>query len=409
MPCRDTPVAAAVALAMLLGSAGIAAADLRLQRVASGLGGAVAWVEDPVVPGAFLVVQQSGLVRVVRDGVVLETPFLDLRDSISRGGERGLLGLALPPGAVESGRVFVNFTDPAGHTVVARFRRAAEDPLRLDLDSRFDLQWPNGERFIEQPFSNHNGGHLAFGPDGYLYVGLGDGGSGNDPQDRAQTPDTLLGKMLRLDVAVPDDHPRGYEVPADNPFVGHEDLLPEIWALGLRNPWRYSFDDVGEAATGALIVGDVGQSAREEIDYEPAGAGGRNYGWRLREGTIATPGIPPTPVRVGTLVEPLHDYGRGRGGSVTGGYVYRGTRLPEGLRGRYVFGDFVSGRIWSLGLAIDPETREATVVDEIEHTDELEGTVRNLASFGRDAAGELYLVTIDGTVYRLTSDEPGPL
>jgi glucose/arabinose dehydrogenase len=262
---------------------------------------------------------------------------------------------------------------------------------------------------LEQPFSNHNGGHLAFGPDGYLYVGLGDGGSGNDPQDRAQTPDTLLGKMLRLDVAVPDDHPRGYEVLADNPFVGHEELLPEIRALGLRNPWRYSFDDVGEAATGALIVGDVGQSAREEVGYEPAGAGGRNYGWRLWEGTIATPGIPPTPERFGPFVEPIHDYGRGRGGSVTGGYVYRGTHLPEGFRGRYVFGDFVSGRTWSLGLAIDPETREASVVDEIEHTDELGGTVRNLASFARDAAGELYVVTIDGTVYRLTSDEPSPL
>ena len=408
MTCRCAPVAAAVALAMLLGDPGTATADLRLERVATGLAGAVAWVEDPVVPGAFLVVQQSGLVRVVRDGTVLETPFLDLRESIGRGGERGLLGLALPPGADESGRVFVNFTNPAGHTVVARFRRAVDDPLRLDPDSRFDLQWPGGERFIEQPFSNHNGGHLAFGPDGYLYVGLGDGGSGNDPQNRAQTPDTLLGKMLRLDDAIPDDHARGYEVPADNPFPGHEELLPEIWALGLRNPWRYSFDDVGEAATGALIIGDVGQSAREEIDYEPAGAGGRNYGWRLREGTIATPGIPPTPERFGPLVEPIHDYGRGRGGSITGGFVYRGLRLPERFRGRYIFGDFISGRIWSLGLANDPDTREATLVDETEHTDELGGTVRNLASFGRDAAGELYLVLIDGNVYRLSTDEPAP-
>ncbi len=396
----------AVVLVLLGGLFSPAWAELRLVRVASGVGGALGWVEDPMVPGAFLVVQQTGLVRVVRDGIVQATPFLDLRDSISRGGERGLLGLAFPRDAAESGRVFVNFTNPAGHTVIARFRRSVDDPLRADPASRFDLQWSGGERVIEQPFSNHNGGHLAFGPDGYLYVGLGDGGSGNDPQNRAQTPGTLLGKMLRLDVAVPNDHPRGYDVPADNPFVGHDELLPEIWALGLRNPWRYSFDDVGEGATGALVIGDVGQNAREEIDYEPAGRGGRNYGWRLREGTIATPGMPPAPVRFPPLVEPIHDYGRGRGASVTGGYVYRGAALSAQFAGRYFFGDFISGRIWSLGLRVNPDTGEAAVVDEIEHTDDLGGTVRNLASFGRDAAGELYVVTIEGEVFVLVADLP---
>lgn len=383
-----------------------AEASLRLELVARGFDQAVAFVPDPVVADAWLVVQQDGLVRIVSGGVVLETPFLDLRDEVSRGGERGLLGLAFAPDAAESGRVFVNFTDRAGHTVIARFERPADNPLVAAPESRFDLQWPDGRRFIQQPYANHNGGHLAFGPDGCLYIGLGDGGSGNDPQNRAQSPGTLLGKMLRLDVDVPADHPTGYVVPPDNPFVGRDDVLSEIWALGYRNPWRYSFDDLGMGATGALVVGDVGQGAREEIDYEPAGASGRNYGWRHREGTIATPGVPPSPVLFGPLVEPVFDYGRGRGQAVTGGFVYRGSALPERYRGRYFFGDFGSGRVWSLAFAVDPDTREATVVDEIEHTDELGGTKPGLASFARDAAGELYVVTLGGDIYRLTADEP---
>jgi len=379
---------------------------LRLELIATGFDTAVAYVEDPVVADTFFVVTQGGVVHVISDGVTRDTPFLDLRDTISRGGERGLLGLAFPPDAAESGRVFVNFTDQAGHTVIARFERRADDLLVADLDSRFDFLWPDGRRFIEQPYANHNGGHLAFGPDGYLYVGMGDGGSGNDPQNRAQAPDTLLGKMLRLDVNVPDDDPRGYVVPPDNPFVGREGVLPEIWALGFRNPWRYAFDDVGAEATGALVVGDVGQGAREEIDYEPAGAGGRNYGWRHREGSIATPGVPPAPVEFGPLVEPLFDYGRGRGQAVTGGFIYRGSRLPSRYQGRYFFADYGSGRVWSLSLAVVADTREASVVDEVEHTDEIGGARPGLASFARDGAGEIYLVTQGGDIYRIVSEEP---
>ncbi len=378
---------------------------LRLQLVASGFTSAVAFVEDPVVSGAFLVVTQDGVVHAIADGVTRETPFLDLRDAISRGGERGLLGLAFPPDAAASGRVFVNFTDHAGDTVIARFSRRADDLLVADAGTRFDLQWPDGRRAIAQPYSNHNGGHLAFGPDGYLYIGMGDGGSANDPQNRAQSPGTLLGKMLRLDVNVPDDDPRGYAVPPDNPFVGRDGILPEIWAFGYRNPWRYAFDDVGPEATNALIAGDVGQGAREEIDYEPAGAGGRNYGWRHREGTIATPGVPPAPIEFGPLIEPLFDYGRGRGFAVTGGYVYRGSRLPVRFQGRYVFGDY-GGRVWSLGLAVDPDSGDASVVDDIEHTDEFGGTKPGLASFARDSTGELYLVLQSGEIYRIVSDEP---
>jgi glucose/arabinose dehydrogenase len=200
-------------------------------------------------------------------------------------------------------------------------------------------------------------------------------------------------------------------VPPDNPFVGRDGVFSEIWALGYRNPWRYSFDDVGEDATRALIVGDVGQNAREEIDYEPAGAGGRNYGWRHREGSIATPGIPPQPIELGPLVDPIHDYGRGRGQAVTGGFVYRGAGRPASYRGRYFFADFGSGRVWSLGLTIDPDTQEASVSDEVEHTDELGGTTPLLSSFGRDAAGELYVVTLPGEIYRLVADaaqDPAP-
>ena len=395
-----------VVVSGMMAASAVAEAAVRLELVAAGLRSAVAYLPDPVVPDTAFVVLQDGVVRVISGGVEQEAPFLDLRDEISRGGERGLLGMAFPPDAAESLWVFVNFTNRAGHTVIARFTRQADNLLAVAPESRFDLQWPDARRFIEQPYANHNGGHLAFGPDGHLYIGLGDGGSGNDPENRAQSPGTLLGKMLRIDVRVAPEDPRGYVVPGDNPFLGQEGMPGEIWAIGYRNPWRYTFDDLGPDATGALVIGDVGQSAREEIDYEPAGAGGRNYGWRHREGSIATPGVPPEPVGLGPLVEPIFDYGRGRGVAVTGGYVYRGSTLPAWYRGRYFFGDYGSGRVWSLGLAVDADTGEASVVDEIEHTDELGGTRPGLSSFARDMAGELYIVTQAGDIYRLAPSEP---
>jgi glucose/arabinose dehydrogenase len=260
-------------------------AQLRSEVVASGFTNPVALVPDPAIPGVLYVVEQGGLVRIIRDGAVLPAPFIDLQSAISSGGERGLLGMAFSPDVL-SGRVFFNFTNPSGHTVIARFQRTTS--FAVDPATRLDLLWPTGERFIRQPFSNHNGGHLIFGPDGFLYVGLGDGGSGNDPENNGQNLSSLLGKMLRLDVNVADSDAKGYLVPAGNP------LLNEIWAAGLRNPWRYSFDDFGTGATGALIIGDVGQGTREEINYQPAGAAGRNYGWRIREGRVATPGVPST-------------------------------------------------------------------------------------------------------------------
>src|SRR5256885_2065697 len=217
-----------------------AGAQLRTQTIASGLGSIVGGAADPAQPGVLYVLQQDGLVRTIQGSTVLPAPFLDLRGQIASGGERGLLGIAFAPDT-STGRVFVNFTNPNGDTVVARFRRSAANPLVVDPASRFDLRWPNGNRYISQPFANHNGGNLAFGPDGYLYIGLGDGGSGNDPNNNAQNPNTLLGKMLRVDINVPDGDPAGYRVPAGNPVVGS--ALGEIWAFGLRNPWRYSFEN----------------------------------------------------------------------------------------------------------------------------------------------------------------------
>jgi glucose/arabinose dehydrogenase len=311
---------------------------------------------------------------------------------VASGGERGLLGMAFPPDAVASRRFYVNFTNVNGDTVVSRFTRRADG--QVDPDSRFDLVWGDGRRFIAQPFANHNGGHLAFGPDGYLYVGLGDGGSGGDPMHLAQHPNTLLGKMLRIDVNVPDHDPRGYRIPEDNPFLDRDPLpaLPEIWAFGLRNPWRYSFDDWTRGGTGALVIADVGQNAREEINWEPRGRGGRNYGWRLREGranfdTRQSAAYLP-------LTEPIHDYPRSEGMSITGGFVYRGSALHAMFNGRYFYADFVAGRVYTIGLHLD-DRQEASADDQLELTTLLGGTqeLGTISSFGVDAEGELYIVS----------------
>jgi glucose/arabinose dehydrogenase len=358
----------------------------------------VAVVQDPTNRFVQFVVEQGGRIGVVRAGIRLATDFLDLRSAVRSGGERGLLGLAFAPDYASSGRFFVNFTNLNGHTVVARFRRSS-NPLIADAGSRFDLRI-GGAPIITQPFSNHNGGHLAFGPDGYLYIGLGDGGSGDDPGHRSQNPSELLGKMLRIDVTVPDTDGAGYRVPPDNPFLssGPAGTRPEIWSFGLRNPWRYSFDDPARGGTGALVIGDVGQNRWEEIDYEPAGRGGRNYGWRNREGLHNH--VTDRPPAFRPLVDPIFEYGHVPGGSVTGGYVYRGTALGDGFRGRYLFADFVTGRIWSLALSIE-EGGDARALDLRDHTVEL-GSPGSISSFGVDMDGELYMVAYSsGTVLRV--------
>jgi len=355
------------------------------------------------------VVQQGGRIRVVRNGSILSTDFLNLTGSIDSGGEQGLLGLAFSPDYAKTGRFFVNFTNTSGHTVISRFRRSVENPLVADVATRFDLLLGGTQRFIVQPFANHNGGHLTFGPDGYLYIGLGDGGSGNDPGHRAQDPNTLLGKMLRIDITVPDGDNAGYRIPADNPFTGANPALDEIWAFGLRNPWRYNFDDVARGGTGALVIADVGQTSWEEIDYEPRGRAGRNYGWRNREGAHDNPNVTPRQPAYFPLTDPIFEYGRNEGRSVTGGFIYRGVRLGAAFRGRYFFGDYVTGRVWSLALTIDG-TGEARASDRRDHTAELGGSVvlGNVSSFGVDADSELYVVNYSGSIVKITAPSTPP-
>ncbi len=378
-----------------------AQAQLRATLIAGGFERPNGVVLDPVVPGAVYVVEQIGTVRAFLSGVERPQLFLDLRGSISGGfDEQGLLGLAFPPDAATTGRVFVHFTNPSGNSVIRRYTRDSANPMTVDPASAFDLQWPaaGGGRqgFISQPFANHNGGHLAFGPDGYLYIGLGDGGGGDDPQNNAQNPATLLGKMLRLDVS---GNPQfGYSIPPTNPvpagnstFTGIN-ALPEIWAFGLRNPWRYGFDDLGPGNTGALVIGDVGQGAREEIDYEPAGAGGRNYGWRVYEGTREN--IPEAPA-YSPLTGPVAEYSHAVGQAITGGYVYRGAALGAVYQGRYFYADCVQGKVFSVGLNVDPGTGEATAGSTVEHTIEMGGPFGCIAAFTRDTAGELYFMDFD--------------
>jgi glucose/arabinose dehydrogenase len=401
MKAGTTPFAC---LCLGLALARPAHAQLQGQIYASGFQSPVAFVQDPTDRNVQFVVEQRGRIRVVRNGTTLGNDFLNL-DGVACCGERGLLGLAFAPDYASSGRFYVNFTNSSGDTVVARFVRSST-PALADPSSRFDLQLEGTRRFVSQPFSNHNGGHLAFGPDGYLYIGLGDGGSGNDPDHRAQNPNELLGKMLRIDVNVPANDAFGYRVPPDNPFVGASSARDEIWAFGLRNPWRYSFDDVARGGTGALVIGDVGQNRREEINYEPRGAGGRNYGWRNREGTLDN--VTSRPL-FSTPTDPIFDYGRGEGVSVTGGFIYRGSRLGAAYRGRYFFADY-SGRLWSLALIIDG-SGEARASDRREHTAELGGgsVLGFISSFGIDADGELYVVNhSNGRIVRISAPLTAP-
>ncbi len=340
--------------------------DLGLEPVAGGLDSPLGVTHAGDGSGRLFIVEQTGVIRVLRDGEVLDEPFLDVSEAIVAGGEQGLLGLAFHPDFARNGRFFIDYTDVNGDTVVAEVV-VSEDPDRADEDSvRILLQ-------VDQPYANHNGGQLAFGPDGFLYVALGDGGSAGDPENNGQNADVLLGKLLRLDV----DSGDPYGIPGDNPFAngGGE---PEIWAYGLRNPWRFSFD----SKTGDLWIADVGQGEFEEINRRPAAAGGLNYGWDQMEGLECYEGADCDPA---DKVVPISGYDHDRGCSVTGGYVYRGKDFPE-LRGGYVFGDYCSGLIW----AIDATTRGFTEPVELMASD------LSISSFGLDEAGELYLTDLAG-------------
>jgi glucose/arabinose dehydrogenase len=410
MPARHVLIALGAVMTTLALPPPAEAQQLRTRVYASGFTAPVAFVQDPTDRDVQFVVEQGGRIRVVRGGALLPADFLDLRGEIASGGERGLLGLAFAPDYGLTRRFFVNFTNPSGHTVVARFLRSASNPVAAEAASRFDLRFA-GEpgAFIVQPFANHNGGNLVFGPDGYLYIGLGDGGSGDDPDHRAQRPSSLLGKMLRIDVNVAESHPAGYTVPAGNPFLaGGIGARPEIWSFGLRNPWRYSFDDPSRGGTGAMVIADVGQNAWEEVDYEPAGRGGRNYGWRNREGAHANVGsLPPAYL---PLTDPIHEYDHSVGQSITGGFVYRGASLGAMWRGRYFFADFITSRVWSIALAVGANG-EATASDLREHTADLGGVAQlsGVSSFGVDSNAELYLVSYGrGVILRVVAGTPPP-
>lgn len=386
-----------------------------LTRVATGFSSPTFVTHAPGDPNRMFVVEQAGVIRVFdrNTGAVQSQPFLDIQGFVEdSGNEEGLLGLAFHPEFQTNGKFYVNYIygpTTADDTRVDEF--VVDDPandLVANSNSRRTLLQ------FDQDFSNHNGGWLGFSPnDGMLYISTGDGGSGNDPNDRGQSLDTYLGKILRIDVDVePGPNAPAYKIPADNPFAsdGHPDTFDEIWAYGLRNPWRASFD----RATGDFWIGDVGQNNREEIDFQPADStGGENYGWRLREGNIATPtgGVGgPEPV---DHVPPVYDYdsdgvGPFGGNSVVGGYVYRGPD-PE-VQGRYFFGDTVNTHVWSF-YPDDPMDSDTTV-EQLTNLDSLltpdVGSKRNPTAFGEDLYGNLYLVSQGGDIFRIETDATLP-
>ncbi|HEX2990547.1 MAG TPA: PQQ-dependent sugar dehydrogenase [Anaerolineales bacterium] len=320
---------------------------------------------QPNGSGRLFIIEKTGRIRIIENGQLLSEPFLDITDRVgSRGNEQGLLGLAFHPQYEENGWFYVNYTDTNGDTVLARFQ-VLSDANRSDPGSELRLLG------VDQPYPNHNGGALAFGPDGYLYAGLGDGGAAGDPQGNAQSLDTLLGKILRLDV----DSGEPYAIPGDNPFGN------EIWAYGLRNPWRLSFD----TATGDLYIGDVGQGEWEEIDFLAAGsAGGANFGWDHREGAHDYEGGGPA-----GMIDPVAEYSHPEGGcSVSGGYVYRGA-MPE-WNGIYLYGDYCTGIIWGLFRSVAGWQEQQLFDVDV-----------TITSFGQDENGEVYLVSDSGSIHRL--------
>ena len=352
--------------------------------VATGLSGALFVTAPPGDTARIFVVRRGGTIQIIENGTLLSTPFLDVSTLIVSGGEQGLLGMAFHPDYAVNGYFYVDYTDlagedstdQAGDTRLVRYQVSA-DPNVADPASALELL------FVNQPFDNHNGGHLEFGSDGMLYFGLGDGGGVGDPNGEGQDSTTLFGSILRLDV----DGGAPYAIPPDNPFAGHPTARPEIWAYGLRNPWRFSIDP----ATNDLYIADVGQDSLEEIDIRAlALGGGENYGWSIMEGTACF--TPATGCNQTGLILPAYAYPHAEGCSITGGSVYRGTRMPA-LAGRYFFADFCGGWVRSFRYS------GGVVSDVRDHTATL-GTLGLISSLGRDGRGELYVANLSGTVYR---------
>jgi glucose/arabinose dehydrogenase len=383
--CRFARTAVVVSALVLAGAT--AHAQTRLLPAVTGLQNPVDITHSRDGTLRLFIVEQPGRIRIAKNGQLVAAPFLDLTSSVQFGGEQGLLGLAFHPRFRDNGFFFVNYTRRSdGATVIARYRVSASDPDRADPASAVQLI------VFDQPFANHNGGALKFGADGYLYVATGDGGSANDPGNRAQNTFEWLGKLLRIDV----DRGATYAIPPDNPFANGVAGRPEVWAYGLRNPWRIAFD----RQTGDLYIADVGQDMVEEVDFVPVGTGaGTNFGWRVMEGSRCT-GLGGGPTcGAPTLALPVAEYTHDFGCSIIGGTVYRGTQVPP-LFGRYVYGDLCSGTMWSVardGLGT------WTVRQEL-------ATGLTITTFGEDEAGELYVASADdGAVYRIAAGVSSPV
>jgi glucose/arabinose dehydrogenase len=351
-----------------------------LRLVASGLSTPIL-VTAPPGDSRLFIVEKNGRIRIVANGVLRSEPFLDLRGRVSTGSEQGLLGLAFHPDFATTRLFHVNFTDLQGTTRVVAFRASGNDPDQADLTSEREVL------AVAQPFGNHNGGHLLYGPNGMLYIGMGDGGSGGDPQGNGQNSGTLLGSLLRFEVNPGDG---SLTVPIDNPFIGQVGARPELWSIGLRNPWRFAFDP----ANGDLYIGDVGQNAREEVNVATAASGGGrglNFGWKIMEGSGCF--APASGCNTSGLTLPVLEYSHAEGCSITGGVVYRGNAVAV-LAGHYLYADFCAGWVRSF-LLVGGAVQNATTWPA------LAPPGGGVTSFGVDAAGEAYLMTSGGSVYQV--------
>jgi glucose/arabinose dehydrogenase len=385
---RRLPLVSLLSLSLSLGMGSARAQDtpvfdpssftLRLEPTWTGLRQPTDVVNAGDGSARLFVLEKAGRIRLIDGSGTRAEPFLDITSLVrSSGSEQGLLGLAFHPRYASNGLFYVNYTDVNGDTAVARYQ-VSSDPNVADSTTARQLLW------VAQPAANHNGGDLVFGPDGYLYIGLGDGGGGGDTFGNSQRPDALLAKMLRVDV----DRGEPYGIPPDNPFVNSPGFRPEIWAWGLRNPWRYTFDRV----TGELYIADVGQNVYEEVDVQPAGQGGQNYGWNIMEGFHCF--RPRSDCQQTGLTPPVLEYDHSQGCSITGGSVYRG-RLQPRLYGAYLYGDYCSGHLWAGWRTGDGAW----------HSQMLADTSARISSFGEDESGELFLASLsDGTIYRLVAD-----